>query len=159
MKYALVDEKRTEPFPEGRAQCPLCGSVVIAKCGSRRVHHWSHKGLKDCDSWKENETLWHRAWKNKFPAEWQEISGNDESGEKHIADVRTIHGLVIEFQHSHLDPEEREARERFHRNMVWVVDGTRLKKDYPRFQKGISDLLTRKREGYFLLSNPEICFP
>ena len=159
MKYAFMDEKRTEPFKGGRASCSLCGSVVIAKCGIRRVHHWSHNGLKNCDRWKENETVWHRTWKDKFPAEWQEISGNDESGERHIADVRTKHGLVIEFQHSHLDPEERKARERFHKNMVWVVDGTRLKKDYPRFLKGINRFKQTNKQGHYFVCDPENCFP
>lgn len=158
MQYALQDDLRTEASPKGRAVCPICRTIVIAKCGTQRISHWAHQGLKNCDSWKENETQWHREWKKKFPPDWREYIQHDESGEKHIADVRTVHGLVIEFQHSHLDPEERKAREHFHKNMVWVVDGTRLKKDYPRFQKGINDLLTKKKEGYFLLPNPEICF-
>jgi competence protein CoiA len=32
----------------------------------------------------------------------------------------------MEFQHSRLHPDERIAREAFHRNMVWIVDGLRL---------------------------------
>ena len=59
-----------------------------------------------------------------------------ETGEKHIADVRMVHNLTIEFQHSHIGSLERTSREKFYENMVWVVDGTRLKKDYPRFLKG-----------------------
>ena len=39
----------------------------------------------------------------------------------------TVHNLVIEFQHSHMDAQERTSREKFYKNMVWVVDGTRLK--------------------------------
>ena len=69
---------------------------------------------------------WHRAWKNHFRPEWQEYIHHDQSGEKHIADVRTEHGQIIEFQHSHIDPQERAARERFYGNMIWVVDGMRL---------------------------------
>ena len=75
------------------------------------------------------------------------------------ADVRTPHGLVIEFQHSHLDPLERAARERFYRNMVWVVDGTRLQRDYPRFNKGKDHLRRTPIQGYFLLAFPDECFP
>ena len=59
-----------------------------------------------------------------------------ETGEKHIADVSMVHNLTIEFQHSHIGSLERTSREKFYENMVWVVDGTRLKKDYPRFLKG-----------------------
>ena len=124
---------------------PRCNGEVIAKCGTHRVSHWAHRGMRDCDTWAEKETDWHRAWKNNFPAECQEFIQHDgQSGEKHIADVRTPHGLVIEFQHSHLDPLERAARERFYGNMVWVVDGTRLQRDYPRFNRGKDGLRRTK---------------
>jgi hypothetical protein len=122
MRFALVSGQRVEASARGRGMCPVCHAEVIAKCGTRRVSHWAHRGIRDCDSWAEGETDWHRAWKNNFPAECQEFIQHDgQSGEKHIADVRTSHGLVIEFQHSHLEPLERVARERFYGNMVWVV--------------------------------------
>jgi hypothetical protein len=115
--------------------------------------------MRDCDTWAEKETDWHRAW-NNFPAECQEFIQHDgQSGEKHIADVRTPHGLVIEFQHSHLDPLERAARERFYGNMVWVVDGARLQRDYPRFNRGKDSLRRTAIQGYFLLAFPDECFP
>jgi hypothetical protein len=123
------------------------------------MHHWAHQGLESCDAWKENETQWHRNWKNKFSPSWQEYIQHDESGEKHIADVRTANGLVLEFQHSNIDPSERIARERFHKNMFWVVDGSRLKRDFPRFQKGAKDFRTTPLNGLFLSSFPEECFP
>ncbi|MET0181318.1 MAG: hypothetical protein ABW199_00375 [Caulobacterales bacterium] len=47
---------------------------------------------------------------------------------------------MIELQHSYLCAEERAARERFYRNIIWVVDGTRLQRDLPRFIKGAIDL-------------------
>ncbi len=50
-----------------------------------------------------------------------------------MADVRTDKGLVIEFQHSYINPEERRQRENFYKNMIWIVDGTRLQRDFPRF--------------------------
>lgn len=160
MKYALVNDQPQEAFPGGKGLCRGCGGGVIAKCGTQRLHHWAHRGERACDSWWEPETEWHRAWKNHFPAECQEVIQYDgQSGEKHIADVRTNHGLVIEFQHSHLKLEERAARERFYGNMVWIVDGTRLKRDYSRFLKGKDDLRQTNNQGYFLLSFPEECFP
>jgi competence protein CoiA len=160
MKYALVNGQRVEAFPKGKGTCRKCNGEVIAKCGTRRVYHWAHWGDRDCDSWAEPETEWHRAWKNHFPPEWQEFIQHDkQSGDIHIADVRTSHGLVIEFQHSHLDPVERAARERFYGNMVWVVDGTRLKRDFPRFNKGKDNLKPTGVPGYFLLSLPDECFP
>lgn len=160
MKYALAVGKRIEAFAGGRGACPSCNGDVIAKCGSHRIPHWAHRGIRDCDSWAEKETKWHRAWKNNFPAEFQEFIQHDEtSGERHIADVRTNLGLVIEFQHSHIDSQERAARERFYGNMLWVVDGTRLQRDYPRFLRGQSGLTSAGIQGYFLLAFPDECFP
>lgn len=138
MRFALINNEHIEAMPglEG-AVCPGCGAPVIAKCGTQKVHHWAHRNTKMCDNWWETETQWHRDWKNKFPSEWQEVFlTNEQTGEKHIADIRTEHGLIIEFQHSYIKPEERISREKFYKNMVWVVDGTRLKNDWPRFLKG-----------------------
>jgi competence protein CoiA len=138
MKFALIDGNRTEAIKGAKGICPHCSSEVIAKCGKFKIHHWAHKGIRNCDPWCENETEWHRSWKNNYSADWLEISLRDKvSNETHIADVRTNAGLVIEFQHSNIHPDERIAREAFYKNMVWVVDGTRLKNDYPRFRKGI----------------------
>jgi hypothetical protein len=86
-----------------------------------------------CDPWWENETEWHRNWKNCFPNDWQERIHIAVSGEKHIADVKTIKDWIIEFQHSHLNPEERQARNNFYGKLVWVVDGTRRKRDKSNF--------------------------
>jgi competence protein CoiA len=160
MRFALASGQRVEAYPGGRAKCRRCNGEVIAKCGAHRVSHWAHRGMRDCDTWAEKETEWHRAWKNYFPVECQEFIQHDaQSGEKHIADVRTPHGLVIEFQHSHLDPPERAARERFYGNMVWVVDGARLQRDYPRFNRGKDDLRRTSIKGHFLLAFPDECFP
>ncbi|MGJ4925985.1 competence protein CoiA [Bradyrhizobium sp. HKCCYLS2038] len=159
MKFALATGERVEAFAGGRGVCPSCRGEVIAKCGTHRVPHWAHRGIRDCDSWAEPETEWHRAWKNQFPAEYQECVQHDETGERHIADVRTNHGLVLEFQHSHLDPQERAARERFYKNMLWIVDGTRLQRDYPRFLKGRDRFTSAGKPGYFLLPHPDEYLP
>ena len=102
---------------------------MVAKCGEVRLWHWAHKGRLHCDPWWENETEWHRAWKDQFPAEWQEIVHLAGDGERHIADVKTDRGWVIEFQHSSMKPEERRSREGFYPKLIWVVDGTRRKRD------------------------------
>lgn len=129
MKFANVNGQRLEPQPGVAAACPSCGAPVIAKCGEQRVWHWAHKGVRVCDHWWESETEWHRNWKNEFPIAWQEIIHAAPNGEKHIADVKTDSGMVIEFQHSFLKAEERAAREQFYGKMVWVVDGRRRKRD------------------------------
>lgn len=136
MRFALCNDKLVEACVGLKAVCPGCSQPVIAKCGTKRIHHWAHKGERSCDRWWEPETPWHREWKNNFPLEWQEVFLPDErTGEKHIADIRTSHGLVIEFQHSHIDSQEVASREAFYPNMVWVVDGTRRKADHRRFMQ------------------------
>jgi competence protein CoiA len=166
MHFALINNYRIEAQPQLQGLCSCCSKPVIAKCGTRKIWHWAHKSKTDCDNWWEPETEWHRTWKNNYPSDWQEISLIDErTGEKHIADVRTIHNLVIEFQHSHIAPQERTSREQFYKNMVWVVDGTRLKRDYPRFLKGKKNSF--ENTIFYNTDNPKIfevdlidwCFP
>ena len=130
MLTAIINGYRSRPVPGAVGQCPFCESEMIPRCGEFRVHHWAHKSKVDCDLWWEPETDWHRNWKNEFPLRWQEqVLTDQETGERHIADVHTLAGLTLEFQHSHLDPKERRAREDFYKNMLWVVDGSRLKGD------------------------------
>lgn len=160
MKFALINNSRTEASKGAKGICPICGSDLIAKCGSLKMHHWAHRAIRNCDPWWENETEWHREWKSNFPDKSQEVIMHDEqTGEKHIADVRTEHGLVIEFQHSAIKPQERIAREKFYKNMVWIVDGTRLSRDYPRFLKGKKDYRGTQRSEFFLVDFPDECFP
>jgi hypothetical protein len=137
MKYefAFVDGKRRKAEPGLRGECCVCGDAMIAKCGERRlrVWHWAHLRTRTCDPWWESQTDWHRTWKNHFPEAWQEIVHQSETGERHIADVKTESGVVLEFQHSFLRREEREAREMFYQNMLWVVDGLTRVRDKKRF--------------------------
>ena len=160
MKFALVNNARTEAIKGVKGYCPFCGSELIPRCGSIKIHHWAHKSKLNCDHYWETETLWHRFWKNNYPSEWQEkIFFDDQTGEKHIADVFTDYNLVLEFQHSHIDPQERIARERFYKNMTWVIDGTRLKRDYPRFLKEVLNFCPFDKSDTFFVDNPAKCFP
>jgi hypothetical protein len=133
MKFAEVEGLRREANPGLAGKCSVCGNSTIAKCGQVNAWHWAHRNLSGCDHWWEPETEWHRNSKNQFPEEWQEIIQLSADGEKHIADVKILNGLVIEFQHSPLHPDERRAREAFYGNMVWVVNGTRRARDKSRF--------------------------
>lgn len=81
------------------------------------------------------ETDFHK----QFPVHWQEVVHRDKNGEKHIADVKTDQGWVLEFQHSYLKPEERRIRDTVYKNLVWVVDGTRRKRDKSQFKKALSE--------------------
>ncbi len=103
---------------------------MTSKCGSRIIHHWAHFNRKQCDPWWENETEWHRSWKNYFPEECREVSHISDSGEIHRADIKTTTGIIIEIQHSHMSDEERISREEFYQNMLWIIDGSVFRKNF-----------------------------
>jgi len=160
MKFAIVGGNKVEASKGAKGLCQSCGAEMIAKCGEFKINHWAHKRNGQCDAWWETETEWHREWKGNFPSEWQEVIQFDRfTNEKHIADVRTDKGLIIEFQHSHINPVERRHREDFYKNMIWIVDGTRLQRDIPRFVKGQKDFLRMDNPGVFGIEFADDCFP
>lgn len=53
--------------------------------------------------------------------------------------MKTQTGWTLEFQHSFLNPEERQSRNAFYPKLVWVVDGTRRKTDKKQFQKILNE--------------------
>lgn len=130
MQLALVNNKRIEAFKGGRGTCPICGAVTIAKCGPKLMNHWAHYRIRDCDPWWENETQWHRDWKNNFPLECREVSHSALDGEIHRADVKTPTGIIVELQHSPMSDKERVSREEFYKNLVWVIDGDKFKNNF-----------------------------
>jgi competence protein CoiA len=125
-----MNGERCEAFPAGQGHCPTCGSKMAAKCGPRIMHHWAHAVRRNCDPWWENETPWHRKWKNLFPEQCREISHTASTGEVHRADIKTPTGIVIEVQHSPMTDAERLSREVFYKNMAWVVDGSVFRKNF-----------------------------
>lgn len=150
MKYALINGEKTEAVKGAKGLCPSCGSELVARCGETNVNHWAHKGSRNCDPWWENETDWHRDWKDIFPKEWQEIIHTDqESGEKHIADVKTDSDWVLEFQHSHINPEERVSRNAFYPKLVWVIDGVRRQRDKPNFHRILEEFFLGSEDPRF----------
>lgn len=150
MRFSLVNGQRHEAQPNLSGACPGCGQPMTAKCGELKAWHWAHQGKRNCDPWWENETEWHRAWKNQFPVNWQEVVHYALDGEKHIADVKTDQGWAIEFQHSLISPEERRSRDQFYKKLVWVVDGSRLRRDLKQFslswEKGTSIGFSQKKK-------------
>ncbi|PHN01138.1 competence protein CoiA [Flavilitoribacter nigricans] len=149
MKYAKVNGKKVEAKPKLRGICTNCSQEMVAKCGRVKIWHWAHKSRLHCDPWWESETEWHRNWKNNFPVEWQEISHKDKaSNERHIADVKTSHGLVLEFQHSLISPAEVESREQFYGNLIWIVDGNRSELDKGHFNLGLSGPIQKDPLAY-----------
>ncbi|MFG1492682.1 competence protein CoiA family protein [Halobacteriovorax sp. ZH4_bin.1] len=131
MKFANVNGERREPSPGIRGHCFLCGSEMISKCGEKVIWHWAHKGRRTCDHYWENETDWHRAWKNLFPKEQQEVVHTDDKGEKHFADVKLDNGFVLEFQNSPIPIKELKSRNDFYKDIAWIVNGlSKRESDY-----------------------------
>lgn len=130
MQYALIHGIRSMAVKKANGICPICSDPVIAKCGPRIIHHWAHKGRRDCDPWWENETEWHRSWKNLFSEECREISHTAPNGEIHRADIKTPSGIYIEVQHSSMTDEERISRENFYQNLIWIIDGSVFLKNF-----------------------------
>ena len=118
--------------------CPLCNGQLRAYHGEKNQWHWRHVDLFDCDPWHEGKTPWHKDWQDKFPLGWQEVAMRSET-ERHFADVKTSTGTVIEFQHSSMDRDTRQVRERFYGNMLWVVDGDAKKRTFERMRKNLKD--------------------
>ncbi len=137
MKYALVNGEVNEAEPGLKGTCSGCGGSVIAKCGNIKIKHWSHHKIQDCDSWWENETEWHRDWKNQFPKEFQEVLHRSANGEFHRADVKTDKNRIIEFQYSAISSNEQQSRNEFYGKIVWVVNGLRRKRDSDQFFSAI----------------------
>ncbi len=136
MQYANVNGEKREAESGLIGNCPGCEQEMVSHCGAIKIHHWSHKGKRNCDTWWENETEWHRAWKRNFPVAWHETPHRDEvTGERHFADVKTAQDWVLEFQHSPIKTEEKNSRNTFYKKIIWIVDGTRRLRDKPKFLK------------------------
>jgi competence protein CoiA len=118
MQYATYRGERIEAEATGdRASCPVCGAMVLAKCGQIVVHHWAHEAAGDCDPWAEPDTAWHRHWQEAAPEDRREVTRGP-----HRADVVTASGMVVELQHSSISVEEIAAREAFYGRMTWLFD-------------------------------------
>lgn len=149
MRFAIVGGEKREAAKGLGGLCIGCDRPMIPVCGVKRERHWRHKVDCECDHWWENETEWHRKWKNRFSAEFQEIRHRVESGEWHIADVKTTQGWVLEFQNSPISFEERDARNAFYRTIVWIVNGARVKRERDQFFQAIQN-------GIRICENPQV---
>jgi competence CoiA-like predicted nuclease len=121
-EFAISDNNERIPAsPRTLGYCPVCKTRMIPRCGSKRKWHWSHKPKVTCDHWWENETPWHRQWKEKVPEEFREIV-IEKDGVKHIADIQFSSGVVVELQNSRLSFAEKGEREKFYQKMYWILN-------------------------------------
>lgn len=135
-RYAFVDGVKTDILDAVKGCsgiCPICGELLISRKGKLREWHWWHKGGRKCDGWYEPKGEWHRWWQDRFEKQWRENvlpKEQDRKSCKHIADVYTPDEWTIEFQYSPLKMSDIQEREDFYGNILWVVNGTRLKEDH-----------------------------
>lgn len=135
MKWGLNNGERIEAIPKGNSLCPICNSELIAKCGVVKSWHWAHKNLIDCDLWSELESEWHLNWKNEFEEDNQEVT-IEKDGIKHRADIYLKHKMaVIELQNSSISPDDICDREKFYGNMLWLINGNTLGKNFEIIDK------------------------
>jgi len=134
MIWAIKDGARVRANPKDKALCPLCNEEVIAKCGSIKIWHWSHKSLKDCDDWYEPESKWHIEWKNEFPIEQQEVMVGKKD-KYHIADIKNSK-TVVELQNSSISTKDISQREKFYENMIWILNGNKFGENFILKDKG-----------------------
>ncbi|EGQ8234446.1 hypothetical protein GWA11_22195 [Vibrio parahaemolyticus] len=164
LKYALVDNVRTEAFPNGRGICPSCYRETQSKCGLKNAHHWAHLPNQNCGAFWENETQWHRDWKSYWDDKYQEIVQRDSlTNEKHIADVLVpidsfdsgseCNNLAIEFQNSPMSEVELISRESFYKNMIWVVNGESFKSNF-RLGAKLPNPLQKRTHDFCIQSKP-----
>jgi len=125
MIWGLSNNKKIKAYPNGKSICPLCKNKLVAKCGDIKIWHWAHKSKKDCDPWYKGESPWHIKWKEYFPKECQEVIIKN-----HRADIKTKEGLIIELQSSNISSEEIQKREEFYKNMIWILNGETIAKNF-----------------------------
>lgn len=150
--YAIVDGVRTHISDAARLQhgvCPVCGAELVARKGKFREDHWWHVNGKKCDPWYQPKGPWHLYWQNMFPKECQEVvvEGDvDGTRVRHIADVKTPGGIVLEVQYSAISPETIAIREDFYGNMLWLANMRRIESD-------MSVLVALQRNGPYAVDD------
>lgn len=152
MQFAIVNGQRTEAKPQLVGLCICCSEPTYSACGKLITWHWRHRNKKNCDKWWETETEWHREWKSKFPEGWREVIQYDKHyQEKHIADVKTDKGVVLEFQNSPITLDELKSRENFYNKLIWVINGLGFKDNF-EFGYKLPDPASEFPQNYKFLS-------
>ena len=124
--------------------CRVCGEPVTHKKGKVRRPYFAHLPDTNCHYGqdKDYKSEWHIRMQDYYPKEAQEyLFVDEETGEKHIADVYVKEAnTVLEFQHSPIDEREFVSRTYFHlknnRRIVWLFDESSEKEGSSRFKTG-----------------------
>jgi hypothetical protein len=111
-----------------RCICPTCKEIVIPKCGAFISHHFAHKNNNSLcnDKYHDVKSEWHYNWQLQIedpkPGLNIEVPTWKKDGSSYkVADLKPLHGVIIEFQKSPMPTEERFDREDVYKRMVWVL--------------------------------------
>jgi competence CoiA-like predicted nuclease len=107
----------------GNVYC-LEGHKLIAKKGSKKVHHYCHQSKCDCP-YSNDMGDWHVYQQSRILPDFIEIRISVEE-KYHIADVQNIDNVVIEYQSSIIPESVIKEREEFYtkyaNGMVWLFN-------------------------------------
>lgn len=161
MRIAVDEKGNTITLSEASNKlqmfCRCCQKPVYYVAGDSsnkygKISHFRHfPGCRFSDDWNHDKTIWHKNWQDCFPIENQERILKKED-EKHIADVLIPESaVVVEFQHSHIAPDEFNARNSFYValgfRVIWVFD---VQKHFSKKKIGISERgYSALREAYY----------
>ena len=122
MLEAMLNGQRVRATPKmNGALCPLCQTEMIAKCGTKIVHHWAHKKGTPCDPWHEPDSEWRIQWLKEFKdCEIEPVIEINDT--KHFADVRSPNGGLVIFRQRLPHREEIQNMEDFFHGLVWIFD-------------------------------------
>ena len=142
------------------ARCPRCLQPVYARCGEKRISHWAHRSVIDCDPWSEPETQWHRDWKNLFGDMQEQLY--DKNGIKHLVDVKLPDETIIEFRRGGINETGKNTRAAvFGKQLLWVVDCAHRPRAVERFERTEFARYQEHIPGHNVFStySPDWCFP
>ena len=145
--FVAVDKRGNRLYAEDEGKydecfCPACGEPLKHKKGKVRRPYFAHLPDTKCHYGqdKDYKSEWHIRMQEYFPKEEREyLFVDEETGEKHIADVFVKEAnTVLEFQHSPIDEQEFISRTHFHlknnRRIVWLFDESSEKEGSSRFR-------------------------
>jgi competence CoiA-like predicted nuclease len=127
VKISAEDYDKSSKTFFDELKCRCCNTNVIAKQGDIKIWHFSHESKNSCSEWHKPMSEWHKNWQNEFDKEFREIIHHGKLG-KHIADVKTKHGHIIEFQNSPISSKEILQREEFYGDkLLWILNSDTFK--------------------------------
>ena len=129
-----IEDVPDEIAERGHYICLLCGSDLIAKKGTKRMHHFAHRSATECDDWATGMTEWHLMGQRILEGRGAKLetpfANIDNRGHRHRLDALMTdgdgHRKGFELQHSPMGRDMFDVRNRFYLDeldeLIWVFD-------------------------------------